>query len=232
LFALGTVQRLIRYIGNGDPTLVVPLVPRMLSAEVAEVRQCGGALAAFAGVEWGEEELLASVVASPDAATRRGVAAACAHRLPFSTNVAVAEDSLERLMNDHDEVVRKAVAEVAGVLRNERLRPFTRVLSALISSESFPDAVPQLLITLERAPDRIDALVTACARRFVEVHGEDIGNMATGAAGDAREVGQLVFRAYAQATSGTRRREALDLIDQLLALNAYGVAELVEAAER
>lgn len=232
LLAVSTVQRLIRYIGNGDPTLVVPLVPRMLSAEAADVRQGGGSLAAFAGIEWGEEELLASAVASPDAATRRGVAAECAHGLPSATNSAAAEDSLMSLMNDHEESVRKAVAKVAGVLRNERLRPFARLLSALISSESFADAVPQLLITLERAPDRVDALVTACARRFVEVHREDIGNMATGAAGDAREVGQLVFRAYAQATSATRRSEALDLIDELLALNAYGVAELVEAAER
>lgn len=232
LLAVGTVQRLIRYIGNGDPTLVVPLVPRMLSAEFAEVRQCGGALAAFAGAEWGEEELLASAVASPDAATRRGVAAGCAHQIRSSTNFAATEESLKRLMNDHDEAVRKAAAEVAGVLRGERLRPFTRVLSALISSESFPDAVPQLLITLERAPDRIDGLVIACARRFVEVHGEDIGNMATGASGDAREVGQLVFRAYAQASPATRRSEALDLIDQLLMLNAYGVAELVESSER
>jgi hypothetical protein len=134
-------------------------------------------------------------------------------------------------MNDSDENVRKAVAETAGILRGERLRPFVRILSALIASEAYSDAVPQLLITLERAPDRVDALVTACAQRFVEVHGVDIGNMATGAAADAREVGQLVFRAYAQATSATRRREALDLIDQLLALNAYGVAELADAAE-
>ncbi|GAB1645512.1 hypothetical protein [Krasilnikovia sp. MM14-A1259] len=231
LLAVGTVQRLIRYIGNGDSTLVVRLIPRMLGAQVAEVRQCGGALAAFAGIEWGEEDLLASVLASPDAAARRGVAAVCAHRLAFSTNVIVAEDALMRLTNDGDENVRKAAAEVAGALRNERLRPFTRVLSALISSETFSDAVPQLLITLERAPDRVDALVTACARRFVEVHGVDVGNIATGAAGDAREVGQLVFRAYAQSTSATGRREALDLIDELLALNAYGVAELADAAE-
>lgn len=231
LLAVGTVTRLIRYIGNGDPILVMSLAPRMLQAEDAEVRQCGGALAAYAGIEWGQEEQLRSVVGSKDAAARRGAASVCAHLLPVATNTALAEDVLVRLMNDGDEGVRKAVAEVAGVLRDERLRPFLRVLSGLISSDAYSEAVPQLLITLERAPDRVDSLVIACARRFIEVHGSDVSDFATSAAGDAREVGQLVFRAYAQATSQVQRRETLDLIDQMLALNAYGVAELVEAAE-
>ena len=220
------------YVGNGDPTLAVPIIERMLEAEAAEVRERGGGLAAFAGMEWGEEELLTSALMSPDAATRKGVATVCAHRLPHTTNAAVAERALTQLVNDDDDKVRAATAEVAGALRDERLRPFAGILMTLISSDAYSDAVPQLLITLEHAPDRVDALVTACARRFVDVHGADVGNMATGAAGEAREVGQLVFRAYAQATTARGRGEALDLIDRLLALNAYGVAELVDAAER
>lgn len=152
--------------------------------------------------------------------------------MPSSSNATVAEEALVQLMNDSDEGVRGAVAEVAGALRNERLRPFSRALSALISSEAYPQAVPQLLITLEHAPDRVDSLVISCARRFIEVRGSDIGDISTSAAGNAREVGQLVFRAYAQATSQAQRRESLDLIDQLLAFNAFGMAELVSAAER
>jgi hypothetical protein len=74
-------------------------------------------------------------------------------------------------------------------------------------------------------------LVLACARRFVDVHGSDIGNIATGAAGDASNLGKLVVRAYAQATSPSGRSEALDIIDRLLLLNAFGIADLVEAAE-
>jgi HEAT repeat protein len=220
------------YIGNGDPALAMPIIKRMLQAEETEIRERGGGFAAFAGMEWGEEELLASVLTSPDVATRKGVAAVCAHRLPHTTNAAVAERALTQLVNDDDDKVRAAAAEVAGALRDERLRPFAGILMTLISSDAYSDAVPQLLITLEHAPDRVDALVTACARRFVDVHGADVGNIATGAAGDAREVGQLVFRAYAQASSVRGRSEALDLIDQLLALNAYGMTELVDVTER
>jgi hypothetical protein len=59
-----------------------------------------------------------------------------------------------------------------------------------------------------------------------------MGNIATGAAGDARLVARLVFRAYAQTTSLSRKSHLLDLIDGLLQFNAFGIAELVDAAER
>lgn len=232
LLAAPTVGRLLIYVGNGEPAAVVPVVERMLASEVDDVREAGGRLAATAGMQWGKEELLESATTSADVATRRGAAAICAHRLPRTTNAAAAQRALTQFVNDDDDKVRAAAAEAAGALRGERLRPFRDILMDLISSEAYSHAVPQLLITLEQAPDRVDDLVIACARRFVDVHGADVGNMATSAAGDAREVGQLVLRGYAQATSVSARSTALDLIDQLLALNAYGVVDLVDSAER
>jgi hypothetical protein len=232
LFATHTVERLTVYVGNGDPALAMPLVQKMLASEDADVRDAGGRMAAFACMEWSQEGLLPSLVASSDASTRRGAAYAFAHRLPHSTNSAVAADALRVFVADTDESVRAAAAEVAGALHNKPLRPFREVLATLIESSAFPDAAPQLLFTLEYASDRVDDLVTACTRRFISTHGRDIGNMATGAAGDARQVAQLVFRGYAQATSTVRRRDLLDLIDQLLQFNAFGTAELVDAAER
>jgi hypothetical protein len=41
-----------------------------------------------------------------------------------------------------------------------------------------------------------------------------------------------VIRAYAQATDAASRATALDMIDGLLLNGAFGVDELVEAAER
>lgn len=231
LLAVHTVRRLMLYVGNGDPSLVLPLVGRMVASEVSEVREAGGGLAAFAGLEWGSQDLLSSVAGSADWATRKGVAEICAHWLPHTSDARVAGQVLQQLMNDDNDDVREAAAKVAGCLRGQHLRPFSKVLSALIGSLAFSHAVPQLLITLEHAPDRVDDLVLACARRFVEVHGADIGNIATGAAGDASSLGKLVLRAYAQATSSPGRREALDNIDRLLRFNAVGFADLIEAAE-
>jgi hypothetical protein len=118
------------------------------------------------------------------------------------------------------------------VLRGEPLLPFRDVLEALIGSQSFEAAVDQLLITLERATDRIDDLAILCAKRFVEDFGVDMNNLSRGAAGNADQVGRLVLRAYEQARNPTERTQALDVIDKLVMFGAYRVDELVDAAER
>ena len=78
----------------------------------------------------------------------------------------------------------------------------------------------------------MDSLILQSAQRLIEVNRTDIGNIATRAAADAREIAGLVIRAYAQATDAASRATALDMIDGLLLHGAFGVDELVEAAER
>jgi len=117
-------------------------------------------------------------------------------------------------------------------LRNHELRPFSDVLNALIASESFTEALPQLLITLQAAPDRIDDMVLNCTRRYIDVYGQQAGDISTSAAGEAREIIQLTLRAYAQAAEPDLRRQVLDLIDNLLLIGALGALEAVEQAER
>jgi hypothetical protein len=232
LLATGHAANLVAYIGYGNPAVVEPVIRRMLSSDFAEVRKVGGQLAGLAGLEWGLADLLATARDAQEPAARAGVASSCAHRLPFTSNQNMAGITLRQLADDPDETVRDGVAEVAGALRGHPLRPFRDVLVTLIGSPSFEPAVDQLLITLEHATDRIDDLALLCARRFVEVFGTDLGNLSTGAAGNADEVGRLVLRAYEQARTAPSRSAILDLIDMLLRLGAYRVDELVNAAER
>jgi len=87
-------------------------------------------------------------------------------------------------MNDEDHDVRQAAAEVAPHLREKALRPFAGLLEALIESPSDEHATPQLLLTLEHAPDQVDDLVLSAAQRFISVFGKDAADIRTGAAGD------------------------------------------------
>ena len=80
--------------------------------------------------------------------------------------------------------------------------------------------------------DRVDDLIIQSAQRFVDIHGADAGNIATSTAGDARQIGELILRAYAQATDAATRSVALDLLDSQLLFGAYGIADLIESAER
>lgn len=50
-----------------------------------------------------------------------------------------------------------------------------------------------------------------------------MGDIRTGAAGDVNHVSKLVVRAYTQAEGAATRRVALDLIDKLLLVSAYGL---------
>jgi hypothetical protein len=55
--------------------------------------------------------------------------------------------------------------------------------------------------------------------------------VATAGAGHSKQLAELVLRAYAQAPNHARAR-ALDLIDRLMELRAYGIADAVASAER
>jgi hypothetical protein len=232
LLASRYVETLIVYVCNADTDAVRPVIQRMLLSTHQRVRKAGGRLAAYAGLEVAAEQLLAAARASNDPAVRASAAEVCAARLPHTANVVHAGDAVRQFVDEEDEEVRKAVAGIAAALRNRALQPFEPELTALIDSLSFTLAVSQLLITLERAPDRVDNLILRCARRFVEVHGTDASAISTAAAGDAREVGRLLLRAYAQAAEANSRGTVLDLLDSVLASGAYGVAELVDAVDR
>ena len=232
LLATRPVEQLIVYIGFRDATAVAPVVVRMIGSEFEDVREAGGRMAAFSCLELEMPEMLRTVLADADRAARKGAAETCAHRLPLTGDAASANHALKVFVQDENPTVRGGAAQVAGVLRDRRLAPHQELLLALIASPSFSDALPQLLLTLERAPDRVDELILAAAQRFVELYEGEMDNISTRAAGDAGGVGELVLRAYAQADNPERRHSALDLIDKLLEHAAYGFSESVGAAER
>jgi hypothetical protein len=232
LLATSNVINLILYLGTGKPALIEPVIQRMLASPYAQAQQWGGFLAARAGLEFGLSHLLAEARESDVAAIRLGAADLCARSLPYTSDTAKAVAALRQFLNDADEEVREAAARVAAELRNHPLQPFRELLAALVVSPAFTESMPQLLYTLQAAPDRIDEIVLQCTQRFIEVHGKDAGDISTSAAGDAQMITQLTLRAYAQASGREVRSKILDLIDGLLLINAIGAVEAVDHAER
>ncbi|MGW1636025.1 hypothetical protein [Streptomyces lavendulae] len=232
LLASPYVVRLAVVLMHGDSASAGPLTERMLYSPVAQVRQVGGEVAALAAMEWETSGLLAKVLAGHDAAQRTGAAYVCAQRLLNTGDAALAHHALVRFFHDPEEGVREAAATVAAVLRGRRLGPYRRTLAALIDSHAFGAALPQLLITLGDAPDRVDELVLTCARRFVAVFGAASADLSRGVAADARNIGRLLVRAYVQASSPALRSGILDLLDRLLLLGSYGVAKAINDTDR
>ncbi len=230
---LGThpVESLIVYIGFGDSALVEPVIARMVASAVEQTREASGRLAAFGALEL-ELGCLLDSARTGDAAVRRGAAGTCAHRLPITSDVERAETALRGFFDDEDEKVRDEAAGVAAALRNRPLAPHHQLLADLADSQAFEAALPQLLITLEDATEPVDELVAVTARRFIELYRGQMHSIATRAAGDSKEVGELVLRAYAQAPDAATRAQALDLIDELLVEAAYNFSQLIDKAER
>jgi hypothetical protein len=231
LLACTQVEQLIIYLGFGDPEIVSPVIQRMLNSKHEKVGEVGGRLAAFAAIELGAGDLLLGV-RDADVPVRRGAARVCARRLPIAGDGVAASEALRTFFDDEDATVRQAAAEIAGTLRGSALRLHAGTLETLIGSLAFSDAVPQLLLTLEHAIERVDDLVLLTAHRFLSLYSGQMDTFSAAPAGDAKEVGELVLRAYAQATSVDGRRQALDLIDKLLAQAAYRFSDIVGDAER
>lgn len=232
LLATQRVESLIIYVGFGDSEAVEPIIGRMMSSEIVGTREAGGRLAAFAGLELELPDLLVAAMTSEDSEVRLGAAKICARRLPVTADADAATKALTAYIEDPDDKVRDAAAEVAAALRDHPLEPHRPLIGSLIASRAFDASLPQLLITLERATERVDDLVVATARRFIEVNSGQLSSIATRAAGDSRELGHLLLRAYAQAPHAEARATVLDLIDELLSAAAYDLARLVGEAER
>lgn len=231
LFTTRYVEQLICQVGRYDIDVIASVIERMLASTTARVRRVGGRLAAYVSLELGMD-LLRIVSQSADSYTRRGAAEVCAGRLPHAANAVAAADAICQFVQDEDREVQEAASNVVVALRDRALQPFEQELVALIESPSFSAAIPQLLITLDRAPDRIDNLILNCVRRFLDLHSSAARDISTRAAADAREVGELLMKAYAQASHVSGRSDVLDLIDSLLMSGAYGVDELVDAVNR
>ena len=231
ILAAGMVRRLMLYIGNVDPDVITPVIQRMLESSDGEAREAGGVLAAFAGLEWGRPDLLTKALEG-DAMTRKGIAEVCANRVDRTSNAALASATLTTLMTDEDDDVLEAVAKVAPHLRNHQLRPFAGLLAALIDSPAYDHATPQLLLTLQYAPDKVDDLVLKASQRFISVFGSEAADIRTGAAGDAHYISELVVRGLAQSRNRDHRAALLDVLDNLLELGVYGVNNAIAQAER
>lgn len=223
-------ERLTYWVAEHDMTSALATVDRMLVSTNPRTRRAAGRLASVLGLGHSRPDLVQRVVSARDHQIRRGAATGCSSSVLAWPKEAAA--ATVTLLGDGDRGVSTRAAEVAAVLRGERLQPYASVVNAVIASDAFDDAVPQLLITLEQAPDQVGTFVLATADRFVADHREELGDISTSAAGEARSLSSLVTRAYTQATSDGERDHALNLIDDLLFAGAYGAESALDDVRR
>lgn len=232
ILATRLVENLLAGLAINQLDHVRDVIERMLASEHAHLRQAGGRLKVWAALAASDDDLAAAACGHADEAVRKGAAEVLTAQIKGAANREAVIAALRNLLIDDSEGVREEAAGFVTRLRGENLGPWRELLEALIASGAFESALPQLVITLETARGGAGDLVLVVARRLVVLHGAVVGDIATRAAADAKQVGELVLRAERETTDPAQLAEVLDIVDVLLVHGAYGFAEAVVEAER
>jgi hypothetical protein len=232
MLASRSVEGLMAAVAVNHFDDVRDLITRMLTSERADVRQAGGRLQTWAAVAGSDNALLAATASHPSDDVRTGAAQVISGQVRVVADRQALVDALTVSLDDPEPAVHDTAGHFITQLREANLDSWRELVLALINSRAFEESIPQLAITLEGASGDTHELVVAAGRRFVDVHGSDLANIATGAAGDAKQIGELVLRAERRATEPARNTEVLDVIDSLLLHGAYGFADALTASER
>lgn len=229
LLATRFVHQFLRFRIGADPSRVLPTVERMIQSPVGEVQMHGSAFASLAALSDLNAADLANVCLRGTEKQRLGAARVYAANLTTSRFPNVCAESLLRLFNDESKIVRDAAAEVFRGLSGTELGDFANVAEGFINSAAAPDNWDVLLESLVEASSPATSLALAvCERALTASSKEDLQRPITVR---ADLVSKLLLRVYSDGSSRVRSK-ALDLIDQSLQLNVYGVQHALAEHDR
>lgn len=231
IFSTQEAMSLLSHIAPLEMEKVKKLLPKIMAYENDDSQKLAGRLSAYLGLAKNESELLAEATSSPNEKVRTGAAQVCADMYLSASNKGPLIKLLINFARDKSPDVREFSHKLIANLRGEALRSHEELIMSLIDSKAFSQCLPQLVLAIQEAPDQVDDIAMACASRFIDQFKEEIGDISTSAAGDSQSIAQLLFKAYARADQ-EKREEVIDLLDNMLRYNAYGVGEMIGLFER
>jgi hypothetical protein len=209
-----------------------PVLDRMLSSDLVDVREAGGRQATLAALGATNASDLVEKALDGDAPMRKGVAQVAAFNVRHPEIGPACLPWLRRLFHDDDPDVRNAASDWTRELGPRDLQKLAQLARDFISSPAYADDEGGMLRALDESTVPIADLAIEAVRMFLEHKGMDVGNFQRRAALDARVASKLAVRAYTSATNPEMREDALDLIDRLLAARVSEMAELVQAFDQ
>ena len=234
LLATGPVQQLMMAAIATHWDVARPIVERMLASEDEDVRDAGGALASVAGLdETDAGDLLTLVLKDDDARVRKGAAKVLAARAVSSRYRERCATGLEQLFQDSDEEIRQEASKVFWRLRDRQLAELDGLARAFLSSAAFEGNHQHFLHALDVSTADVVELILATADRMVAAYGEQLGDLQSRIGGDSRKLSDLLLRVLGTLdVDRAKIRQALDILDLMLAAGAWGVTEALDIVER
>lgn len=139
---------------------------------------------------------------------------------------------LATALYDSAKSVRDAAERAFYGLRDEPFSKYEALITAFAGSPALADGGASALHALESSRRPLPPAALDVCEAFVATYKTDIGNISTGAAGDAMYVVRLTLRMHAQHDDPQIRRRCLDLIDQLVVLRAHNIESDLDTLER
>jgi hypothetical protein len=231
LMATRFVRRFLAWSTARDFGRFKPLIERMTESPLETVRTEGAAQAGLATLTEAAAQPLAEKCIRGPHELRLGVMRAFAHNLESARHRARCEEGLEAGFNDDDASVRKEAAGAIQRLTSEKVAPSAALIERFLESQAFEEHVEAVMFALEDAAAVPAALsLKACERVLDMLISPDAEIRRAGQV--AREVSDVLIRAYVDSADDVERGRALDVIDRSLELNAYGAQRALSEYDR
>jgi hypothetical protein len=145
---------------------------------------------------------------------------------------AMCAEGLRRLFDDDSAKVRQAAVHCFSRMRRHELGEFDDLARALLRSSALQEGRSQLMLALGESTADVSELVMDLAEQMVE-RVEGLGDIRTAAAGDAKELSELLVRVLGEIDEDpTLRSRALDALDKLVAAGAWRVVDAMDSVAR
>ncbi len=225
-------EEFLRYGLQTHPSELLPLVERMLASSEASVRTAGARRATVLYLVAEDAPHLAERALNGDEALRLGAAQVYAANLSVPSCRERCAAALKRLFTDDSEEVRREAASFARHLEGNAISEISDLIEDFLNSLAFASDSFSLIHALEEAPARLPEATLLVCRRFIERVGLEAGDIQSRSAMESSMVSKLLVGVYTQSRDETFRARCLDVIDRMVELGAFGLADVLAAAER
>ena len=224
------VEQLIWSLLPAYTDRLLPFLAKMLEDSSEKVVAVAARQICLAALSDNRAMELAERCISGNDTQRQAAATILAANINKAAHRTFCESVLSKLFRVPNAEVRKTVASCFRVEKKVDVSEYPELVRAFIKSPAFADVPNVLMDAFKRSTGDCSKLIVAAAQRFLNIAGDEAGNIQSRAALTARNLAPLVFRAYAQSAAASKpRRQCLDIIDRMF---LHSVQDIEHAAER
>lgn len=222
---LGThhVFEFLRYACYTHLPHFVGLLERMLRSNDDKAVHAGAVLVCMSALSATEAQGMADTCLAGSEVMRKAAAEVAAANVARAPNCDRCIFALKALFDDQAKNVREAAGRCFEALRKDELNNFPDLIQAFISSEAFQDNSIWFFRALEETTAPLPDSVCLACERAAELMKGAVPGEGQGRGRSSTQSNAILLRLYERTKSPGIKRRCLDIIDQTLKYDIYGL---------